>query len=125
MKVGNAAQTTIGLGARYQLPFYSYIGVQANFFDNLYMDYNPSIRTNSLTAKTVKMQEYYLVDIYAGISYKIKKWNDFIKLRINVNNILDEVYLTQGRESSAADGISYFYQFGRPRSFFASLAYNF
>ncbi len=125
MKVGNAAQTTIGLGARYQLPFYSYIGIQANYFDNLYMDYNPSIRTNPKTAKTVKMREYYLLDVYAGISYKIKKWNHFIKLRINVNNILDEVYLTQGRESSASDGISYYYQFGRPRSFFASLIYNF
>lgn len=125
MAVGNSAQTTAGLGARYQFPFYAYLGFQANYFDNLYMDYNPSIRVNPATSKAVKMKSYYLLDVYIGKSFKIKKHNQFIKLKLNVNNVLGEVYLTRGREAAASDGISYYYQFGRPRTFFANVTYNF
>lgn len=125
MPVGNAPQTTVGLGARYQLPWYSYIGLQANYFDNLYMDYNPAIRSNPKTAKAIKMKSYYLLDVYAGTSYKIKKWGHYLRVRVNVNNVLGEIYVTQGRESSASDGISYYYQFGRPRTYSASVSYNF
>lgn len=126
MKVGNSAQTTAGLGCRYQFPFFMYLGVQANYFDDLYMDYNPSIRTNPKTAKTVKMKPYSLLDVYVGKSFKIiKDKKYYIRVKINVNNVLNEAYLTQGRESSASDGIVYYYQFGRPRSFFANVSLNF
>lgn len=124
MPVGNAPQTTAGLGARYQLPWYSYVGVQANYFDNLYMDYNPSIRSNPNGAKQIKMQAYYLLSAYAGMSYKIKKWNHYIRLRININNLLNNVYLTQGRESMSSGGVNYYYQFGRPRTYNISISYN-
>ena len=125
MPVGNSAQTTAAIGARYSFPFFAYLGIQFNYFDNLYMDYNPSIRSNPVTAKAIKMKSYTLMDVYLGKSFKIKKRGQYIRLKLNVNNIMDATYLTQGRESSASDGINYYYQFGRPRTYFAGLTYNF
>ena len=123
--VGDAAQITAAMGARYQFPFYAYFGADWNFYSNLYTDYNPALRTNPLVTSEdiVKLNDYYTFDIYGGKSFKIKKWNHLMKVQFNINNVLDNLYLVEGRESPGSSGVDYYFDFGRPLTYFMSIIY--
>lgn len=88
-KVGDAAQTTFGLGAKYEL--FERFSIDADWrnYDKLYA-------TVAATKDNLMLPTYDLVD--AGISYKMllgmdKK--DSLLFRINISNVFDEVYLSE------------------------------
>lgn len=88
-KVGDAAQTSWGLGAKYEfLPKFS-IDADWRNYSNLYSNVG-AVKNN------LELPNYDLVD--AGLSYKlvtgIKAINS-IAFRFNVNNVFDEVYLSE------------------------------
>lgn len=87
-KVGDAAQTTWGLGARYEfLPRFS-IDADWRNYDKLY--------SNVAAKDNLELPSYDLVD--AGISYKMlvgKEKQNSVNFRFNMNNVFDEVYLSE------------------------------
>ena len=87
-KVGDAAQTTWGLGAKYE--FIKNFSIDADWrnYDKLY--------ANVAAKDNLELPSYDLVD--AGISYKMlvgKDKQNSINFRFNMNNIFDEVYLSE------------------------------
>ncbi|MCL9769351.1 TonB-dependent receptor [Flavobacterium sp. HXWNR69] len=138
-KVGDAAQTTWGLGAKYEV--FERFSVDADWrnYDNLY--------ANVVTKNNLELPSYDLVDM--GISYKMlvgKEKQNSVNFRFNVNNLFDEVYiseLTSNIKTTAfisgnsgptyqsagrvykgiADGNQGFFGFGRTWNF--TLRYNF
>jgi iron complex outermembrane receptor protein len=88
-KVGDAAQTTWGLGAKYEI--FTRFSIDADWrnYDDLYSNVG-AVKENLL------LPSYDLVD--AGISYKMlvgKNKKDSVVFRINMNNVFDEIYLSE------------------------------
>ena len=88
-KVGDAAQTSWGLGANFE--FIKRFSVDADWrtYDKLYSNVG-AVKENLL------LPSYDLVD--AGISYKMlvgKDKKNSVNFRININNVFDEVYLSE------------------------------
>jgi len=87
-KVGDAAQTTWGLGAKYELLTRFSIDADWRNYDNLY--------ANVVAKDNLQLPSYDLVDM--GISYKMlvgKDKQNSVNFRLNVNNLFDEVYLSE------------------------------
>lgn len=97
VKVGDAAQFTYGLGAKYTIVKNLKIDANWNVYDNLYADFSTG------NAAAVKLPSYDLAD--AGITYKFDL-NDknSLKLRINVNNLFDEIYISESDTNLEATG---------------------
>jgi outer membrane receptor for ferrienterochelin and colicin len=146
-RVGDVAQMTASLGAAYEvLPRFN---VDANYrlSDKLYASLDPTKQTSATNKGTLELPSYGLVD--AGVSYKLLLGTDKSKslnFRLNVNNVLDEVYIAESRTNifasdfvSGTSGATYasagktfngvadanqvFFGFGRTWNF--TLRYNF
>lgn len=141
-KVGDAAQITYGLGFKYEI--FERFSIDADWrnYDKLYSNVG-AVKEN------LELPSYDLVD--AGISYKMlvgKNNVNSVMFRVNMNNVFDEVYLSELRtvvkstdnisssnaalgtyESNGrvykgiADGNQGFFGFGRTWN--VSLRYNF
>lgn len=99
-KVGDAAQTTWGLGAKYEfLPRFS-IDADWRNYDKLY--------ANVVAKDNLELPNYDVVD--AGISYKMlvgKNKQNSVNFRFNMNNVFNEVYLSELRSNiKVTDNIS-------------------
>ena len=87
-KVGDAAQTTLGLGVRYEFIKNLSFDADWRYYDNLY--------SNVAAKDNLELPSYDLVD--AGISYKMlvgKVKKNSVNFRINMSNVFDEVYLSE------------------------------
>ena len=92
-KVGDAAQMTAGVGAKFKIVERLSVDADYRFYDNLYANGNP-VKENLLLPK------YDLVD--AGISYRMlvgKDKDDSVDFRLNVNNVFYKVYLSELRSN--------------------------
>lgn len=88
-KVGDAAQTTWGLGAKFEMAKRFSIDVDWRNYDNLYAN-TGAIKENLM------LPAYDIVD--AGISYKMlvgKDNKNSVDFRFNMNNVFNEVYLSE------------------------------
>lgn len=95
-KVGDAAQFTAGIGAKYEIVERLSIDADWRYNDNLY--------ANSTRKDNLKLPSFDVVD--AGISYKMLTGKDkkkSIDFRFNVNNVFYEVYISEIRESFSRD----------------------
>lgn len=127
-EVGDAAQFTIGLGFDYEIVERFSIDADWRNYDKLYATVNP-------TKNNLELPSYDLVDM--GISYKMllgKDKSNSLHMRLNVNNVFGEVYLSELRDARAPEaGVDTFkginvknqgyFGFGRTWNF--SLRYNF
>ncbi len=147
LKVGDAAQTTASFGAKYEVVERVFLDANYRFVDNLYASIDPS-RFGSATNKgTLELPSYGLMD--AGFTYRMivgKNRDNSLNFRLNVNNVLDEVYIAESRTNifasdfvsgtsgatwesagrtynGVANGNQVFFGFGRTWNF--SLRYNF
>ncbi len=95
-KVGDAAQTTFGLGTSYKFLDGFKVDADWNYFANLYSNFVPN--TNNTGA--IELPDYDLFDL--GLSYK---WNlnekSSLLFRGNINNLFDEVYISDSRNLSS------------------------
>ncbi|WP_338377545.1 carboxypeptidase-like regulatory domain-containing protein [uncultured Flavobacterium sp.] len=92
-KVGDAAQTTWGLGVKYRITNNFSFDADWRNYDNLYANV-PANKEN------IQLPEYDLVD--AGISYKMlvgKDNKNSVNFRFNINNVFNEVYLSEISQS--------------------------
>ena len=84
-KVGNAAQTTFGIGVVGRIT--SRLSVDADWrkYDDLY--------TGFVDKNTVQLPGYDLTD--AGITYRMNFTKTSLTFRVNVNNVFDNVYISE------------------------------
>jgi hypothetical protein len=103
-KVGDAAQFTASLGGSYDV--FKTLSIDANyrFTDKLYASLDPTRQTSATNKGTLELPSYGLVD--AGISFKMfvgNEKNNTVNFRLNVNNVLDEIYIAESRTNIFAD----------------------
>jgi len=135
IKVGDAAQTTASIGAKYELV--ERVSIDANYrvAQKLYASIDPSKFSNAVNTGSLELPSYGLMD--AGFSYKMlvgKNKDNSVNFRLNVNNLLDEVYISESRTNNFTTPTSTNYNgvnvtnqvyFGFGRTWNFSLRYNF
>ena len=119
VKVGNAAQTSAGLGTRYSILDDLSIDVDFNFYDDLYGNVDAEDVVESALEGTVyqseKLKSFGIVD--AGLSYTFHIGVQQLRFRSNVKNLFNKEYI--GRK----DAFGYFYGLGTTWN--AGLTYTF
>ena len=94
VKVGDAAQTTFSLGADYEI--IQGLGIDANYYfaNNLYADFDIGDETFEQPGRTAwRLPSYGLMDLGAFYNFNVSKVG--FTLRVNVNNVLDNEYLSE------------------------------
>ena len=113
--VGDAAQTTAALSIDAEVLPKLTLGLDVNYYDNLYSYFDITTRVNDYDkgVDAWKMPTYTLADMSAKYKFKIGNLNT--TLYGKVNNILDTEYI-----ADATDGVNHdyatspvFYGFGR------------
>ncbi len=140
--VGGMPEFAASLGGKYNSPKYWFLGVNANYFAESYININPEKHTLEAVDIFVdsdtqlesilgqeKMDPGFTLDVWGGKSWKI---NDYrIGFTLSVNNILDNTDLvTNGFEQYRFDKTDidkfpnkYFHLYGR--SYFLNLYFRF
>jgi len=115
--VSGGPERAYQLGIEYRDPKFWWVGTTVNYFSNAYIDISLLRRTsdfysdidglpfnnyNEETASNLLQQEefpdYFLVNIIAGKSWRIKRY--FVGFFASINNVLDTEYRTGGFEDS-------------------------
>ena len=125
-KVGDAAQFTAGLGLDIDLAERLSFDTDVRFYDDLYANVG-AVKEN------LELPSYHIFDM--GLSYKMFVNDGTLDVRLNVNNVFDNVYISELRSAIAAgegtgvlyDGIDTANQgyFGLGRTWNVGLRYNF
>ena len=108
-------QEAYTIGLDYRSPKFWFVNVNFNFFDNMWLDYNPLRRTsaavsgvaeNSEAWHTIidqeKLQSQYTLDAFAGYSwlmnnkFKSLKNRNYLVFNLGVNNILNNENIVSG-----------------------------
>jgi len=131
-------------GFRYNSNRFWFLNINVNYFDKLYMSFNPERRTEQAIANLgpgdplidqitdqYRFDSGYTIDISFYKSWKIK--NNFIAFNIGINNVLNNQNIRTGGfeqmrydfETKNLDKFppKYFYAYGR--NYFAMLSYRF
>lgn len=132
VKVGDAAQFTASLGADYEIISGLDIDATYRYADNLYADFDATDAFGDSDFKALKLPSFGLLDVGAG--YKFDFNDTSLSLRVNVNNVTDEIYISEadtnrlaGPGDTTYDGINTSNRvfFGWGRTWNASLRYSF
>ncbi|MBY8963820.1 TonB-dependent receptor [Flavobacterium sp. D11R37] len=123
-KVGGGAQTTIGLGAIYRITPNFSIDTDWRTYDNLY--------AQAVVKENLELPSYDLVD--AGVTYTMKFVKSSLTFRLNVNNVFDEVYISEltsaipveeSAETYKGINVNNFGFFGNGRTWNFGMRFNF
>ena len=125
-EVGDAAQTTIGFGLDYKILENLSVDFDWRYYDALFADVG-AVKEN------LRLPSYDIADF--GISYKINlggESNKSLDLRANVNNVFNEVYISDLRTNIQGSGntwkginVDNQGYFGLGRTWNASVRYSF
>lgn len=143
-KIGGMPQQATSFGLKYNAPKYWYAGINYNYFADIYLSPNPDRRTSEALAglgsdypyidditNQTKLENGNAVNLFIGKSWKFYKSNTYLRLSININNVLDNTsFKTGGFEQLRYDVSNiqrfpnkYGYMYGR--TYFAMLSYLF
>ncbi len=97
--VGDAAQTTAAIGIDYELLKGLKLGVDYNYYDNIYADFNVTSRTSAPAADESnpdawQLPYYSLLDMNLRYNFDVSDFK--ATLYCNVNNLLDTEYISDG-----------------------------
>ena len=114
-KVAGGPQQAYQIGFEYRDPDFWWFGTTANYFSNAYVDVSPLARTKNFyldtdgvpfndydpavareLLKQEKFDDYMLVNVVGGKSWKIKDY--YVGFFATVNNVFDKKYKTGGFE---------------------------
>jgi hypothetical protein len=116
-KIGGMPQTAGTVGVKYSAPKFWWIAANFNYLADIYLDPNPDRRTEEALARyvstdpqvakiidQVKLDNGYTVNLSGGKSWRIKKYNSFLRLNANINNLLNNRnFITGGFEQLRYD----------------------
>lgn len=113
LKVGDAAQTTFGLGLDYSVLERTTLRLDYNYYDKFYADFEPNSRTSANSSQAWETPAYGLLDL--GLTHGFKLGALDATIIGNINNILDTEYIADARDGalSSAGDASVWYGFGR------------
>lgn len=133
-KVGDAAQTTAYLSADYRVGIASF-DLGYRFVDGLYADWSidDDVLLNEVNDGVLKLPSYGLLDLGATVRFQMLGTNSMF--RVNVNNLLDTVYIAESNSNQLVDedtvdtwngvDVRNYVWFGFGRTWNASLTINF
>ena len=102
LHVGDAAQTTLALGADYKLGTGTTLTVDYNYFADLYSDFDPSDR-GTVAPEAWKVPAYGIFDTAARHKFKFGKLDAMITGRIN--NVFNTTHITDAQDGSGTGNI--------------------
>lgn len=127
LKVGNSAQTSMALGADYEVLEDLRLRANWTYFSDLYADFDPNDRLVTRNPdggidESGRMGQAWEVPAYSLVDFGLTYGFDFggfdAVLNGNINNILDTTYVADARDSDGtAAGADVWYGFGRTFSF--------
>lgn len=141
-RMGTMPQSAGSVGLRYNSPKYWSVGVNFNYFTDIYLDANPDRRTEAALEKYMtsdpqwskiidqtKLDDGYTFNLFAMKSWKIKDY--YIRANFSVNNILNNTeFITGGFEQLRYDSNDidrfpprFSYMFGR--NYFVGVSFQF
>jgi len=78
-----------------------YLKAQITYFDNYYANFNPlDLQGENRGRESWKIPAYYLFDIHAGWTIKLKKMD--VSLRVSVLNVTDHVYISDAQNNATS-----------------------
>lgn len=101
VKVGNAAQFTASLGADYQIIENLSMDATYRYADNLYADFDATDALNDPDFEVFEVPSYGLLDL--GASYGMDFGKNRLSLRVNVNNVTDNIYISESNTNILAE----------------------
>jgi len=133
-KVGDAAQTTMYLGADYKIAKNLSADLGFRYVDGLYADYsiNDSDFENPDNMGALQLPSYSLIDM--GLTSRFELGGNMASLRLNVNNVANTMYIAESNSNIHAaagddtwNGISTanYVWMGFGRTWNATFRYNF
>jgi outer membrane receptor protein involved in Fe transport len=96
VKVGNNAQTTMAIGAAYEILHGLNVDYNLNYFEKLYGNISPVNFLSATNKGALELPGYATSD--AGISYKFffgKDKGNALNFRFNVNNLFDRTFINE------------------------------
>jgi hypothetical protein len=104
--IGDAAQFQVAGSIKVKPVKGVYIKAQLTYFDNYFSNFNPlDLQGDNRGRDSWKVPSYYLLDIHAGWTIKLKKMDIF--LRASVLNVLDRMYISDA-DNNAVSGTQNF-----------------
>ncbi|PJJ10343.1 carboxypeptidase-like protein [Flavobacterium sp. 1] len=105
VKVGNAAQTTMALGAAYEILKGLNADANLNYSEKLYGNITPSSFTSATNKGAMELPGFATTD--AGVSYKwvLGEKLGALNFRFNVNNVFDKIFINESFTNFFADDI--------------------
>lgn len=99
--VGDAAQFQVSGSIKVKPVKDVYIKGQITYFANYYSDFNPlDLQGDNRGRDSWKVPSYYLFDIHAGWTIKLKKMD--VMLRASVLNVLDRTYISDAQNNAVS-----------------------
>jgi iron complex outermembrane receptor protein len=129
VRVGDAAQFQTSFAVRYSPIKGLYFKPRITYFDNNYSQFDPeSLKGDYAGRQSWKMPSYYMVDLGAGYSRKIKE-KYTLGFRANVMNVLDAVFITDAQNNDVgskfdASSAGVYYGQGLRWTFGITLGFN-
>ncbi|WP_299884676.1 TonB-dependent receptor [uncultured Lacinutrix sp.] len=123
LHVGDAAQTTMALGANYKFTPKTRLSVDYNYFANLYADFDPSDRGVEGAPDAWKVPAYGIFDTALSHSFDFGPFE--AKLTGRINNIFDTEYIADAQDGAGSNSRTalVYYGFGRTFSVGAKLKF--
>ncbi len=125
LKVGDAAQTTFALGANYEIFEGFKVGLDYNYYDNLYAQYDPTGRgdVNKKGVQPWKVPAYGLMD--ANLRYKFKIGDFDATVFANIINLFDTEFISDADDGKDNDWKTARVYYGIGRNWSTGLRINF
>ena len=103
VKVGNAAQTTMAIGAAYEIIKGFNIDANLNYSEKLFGNISPTNFLNATNKGAMQLPSFATTD--AGMSYKLPvgKKVGALNFRFNMNNVFDKVFINESSTNIFAD----------------------
>lgn len=143
--ISGTPQTAASLGLKYAGPGFLFIDMNVNYYDNIYLDFNPERRTSTALSgmgpddaripgiiNQEKLPSGMTLDASVGKSFRIMS-KYYLNLNFSISNILDnQEIITGGYEQMRFDfekknigkfPPKYFYYYGR--TFFLNIGFRF